>query len=395
MQLIMCLDMENKSGYLNISLLVGLKNNLEYTQLFYSTTRKLYSTAEIVFVSYGSTDGTHEWLDSLRDEYLKYYYFDEIKSLADTYNKCLDIATKEYCVLLHNDMILTSNFLENLLKHLNNNTVVGYSYIEPPIFSSDLRIGKILYDLGTDTQNIRLEELEKVSLQIQNNDNNKISSGIELRFFISLKTNRLRSINGLDNLFNPMFFEDDDMFLRLEKLNLKFITSLDAICYHFVSKTSRFSEEIIEKTKLIERKSQRNFQRKWGFSSYSDKRRTLNIGILLRNGSIPLMREIEPCCSHLYTDTDYAKYIVEEQPNTKFDLNERIFHLNTAIPIKNYDILIQIDGSLFVDRQLKYIKYIYNTIDKRYNNFFKKIIFMLSGKQIKKKGLIISVNNYK
>jgi hypothetical protein len=47
----------------NISLLVGLKNNLDYNKHFYKTTRELYPDVEICFVSYGSTDGTNEWLD--------------------------------------------------------------------------------------------------------------------------------------------------------------------------------------------------------------------------------------------------------------------------------------------------------------------------------------------
>ena len=59
---------------MNISLLVGLKNNLDYNKHFYETTRKLYPTVELCFVSYGSTDGTHEWLESIADNNLKYFY---------------------------------------------------------------------------------------------------------------------------------------------------------------------------------------------------------------------------------------------------------------------------------------------------------------------------------
>ena len=56
----------------NISLLVGLKNNLDYNKHFYLTTRELYPDVEICFVSYGSTDGTHEWLNSLNDKNFRY-----------------------------------------------------------------------------------------------------------------------------------------------------------------------------------------------------------------------------------------------------------------------------------------------------------------------------------
>jgi hypothetical protein len=50
---------------MNISLIVALRNNLDYNKHFYSTTRLLYPNVEICFSSYGSTDGTHEWLEEI------------------------------------------------------------------------------------------------------------------------------------------------------------------------------------------------------------------------------------------------------------------------------------------------------------------------------------------
>ena len=59
----------------NISLLVAIRNNLEYSKHFYKTTRELYPDVEICFSSYGSTDGTDTWLESLKeDPYVKIFY---------------------------------------------------------------------------------------------------------------------------------------------------------------------------------------------------------------------------------------------------------------------------------------------------------------------------------
>jgi hypothetical protein len=78
----------------NISLLIGLKNNLDYNKHFYETTRALYPDVEICFVSYGSTDETHEWLDTLQDNNLKYFYSDEQKTFSDTFNKAAELQLK-------------------------------------------------------------------------------------------------------------------------------------------------------------------------------------------------------------------------------------------------------------------------------------------------------------
>jgi glycosyltransferase involved in cell wall biosynthesis len=100
----------------NISLLVGLKNNLDYNKHFYSTTRSLYPDVEICFVSYGSTDGTHEWLNSLQDDNINYFYSDENKTFSDTFNKATKLATKEYVAYLHNDIVLTPGFSREFRK---------------------------------------------------------------------------------------------------------------------------------------------------------------------------------------------------------------------------------------------------------------------------------------
>ena len=90
---------------MNISLLVGLKNNLDYNENFYQTTRELYPDVELCFVSYGSTDGTHAWLDTLNDTNVKYFYSDEQKTFSDTFYKASEIATKPYIAYLHNDSV--------------------------------------------------------------------------------------------------------------------------------------------------------------------------------------------------------------------------------------------------------------------------------------------------
>jgi len=44
----------------DISLVLSIRNNLNYTKYFYETTRKLYPNVEIAVISSQSIDGTHE-----------------------------------------------------------------------------------------------------------------------------------------------------------------------------------------------------------------------------------------------------------------------------------------------------------------------------------------------
>lgn len=325
---------------MNISLLVGLKNNLYYSQNFYSSTRHLYPELELCFVSYGSTDGTHEWLDSLNDPNLKYFYSDEQKTFSDTFNKAAELSTKDYVAYLHNDIVLAPGFVEDLIKHQGENNVVSYTTIEPPIFTDHERPGKIIWDFGSDFNDFNNDEFLEFVKENKQYYKDQTSPGVT--FFMMMPKKTLLSIGGMDNIFNPMFCEDDDLVLRFKLLGMNLFTSLDAMCYHFVSKTSRFSDEYKDRTKQIEQASIRNYVRKWGNRDESPK---YDIGFVLHNADLNTLGGLEPWCDNIYIIDENLKneYISYEKPKTKFDLNQRIKIINKDAIVNN--IIVEFDGT--------------------------------------------------
>ena len=337
----------------NISLLVGLKNNLDYNKHFYETTRQLYPDVEICFVSYGSTDGTHEWLDSLTDNNLKYFYSAEQKTFSDTFNRAAELATKDYVVYLHNDIVLAPKFLENLEKHVGTNNVVSYTTIEPPIFSGHERPGKLIYDLGTSLEAFNNGALHEYVKQQQEVYKDKTELGIT--FFMCMPRIKLLEIGGMDNLFNPMFCEDDDLIRRWNLLGMNCFTTLDAICYHFVSKTSRFSEEYKNHTQQIELQSNRNYIRKWGTKSNSPK---YDIGFRVKTCNSELLEALEPWCSNILIDDEIqvltTHYIDKEQKNTLYKLEDRI--KSTPFETLDNEIIVTIDRKTFTQQDFLLIQ---------------------------------------
>ena len=337
-----------------ISLLIGLKNNLDYSQHFYNTTRELYPDVEICFVSYGSTDGTHEWLDSLADNNLKYFYSDENKTFSDTFNKATELATKKYVAYLHNDIVLAPGFIENLEKHVSLENIVSYTTIEPPIFADHERPGKLIYDLGTSLETFDKDALYEFAKTQHIKYKDKIESGIT--FFMCMPKVKLLEIGGMDNLFNPMFCEDDDLIRRWKLLGMTCFTALDAICYHFVSKTSRFSEEYQNRTQQIELASLRNYVRKWGTRSDAPK---YNIGIQVTNCTLPILDLLEPYCDRIYIDDEMqvitSHYIDKEQAKTKFDLTKRIMTTTYNNPYDYDDIVVEVDAKRLLNQDATYI----------------------------------------
>lgn len=340
---------------MNLSVLVGCLNNLDYTQHFYKNFREIYPTVELVFVSYGSTDGTNEWITTLGDPNVNSFSSTKRKTFSDTYNKAIELATKDYVVFLHNDIVVAPGFLENVEKYLNPKNVVSYTTIEPPIFAGHERPGKIIRDFGTELGNFNTEENfhEFVSYEQQNQEN-KTEPGIT--FFMALSRKVLLDMGGFDNIFNPYFSEDDDLIKRLKLQGLNCFTSLDAICYHFVSKTSRFTEEAKLNTQRIEQNSNRNFLRKWGSMNSNNK---FNVGFIVKNCTEQLLEILEPWADRVYVDVDTQVYIKNEQSKTSFDLQERV---HTFDDEKNNDILVSFDGSKLDNNNFEIIRNLQNIL---------------------------------
>ena len=339
----------------NISLLVGLKNNLDYNKHFYETTRELYPTVEICFVSYGSTDGTHEWLQSLKDPYVRFEHTSQQKTFSDTFNTAAELASSDYVAYLHNDIVLGAGFLENLEKHIAPDRVVSYTTIEPPIFGDHTRPGKLIFDFGTTLETFSKDLFREYCEIEQGRYADQTEPGIT--FFMCMPRKALLDIGGLDPLYNPMFCEDDDLIRRWKMYGMECFTALDAMCYHFVSKTSRFSEEYEKRTQAIELASNRNYIRKWGSRGTAPK---YNIAFVVKHCTLPMLDTLEPWCDRIYIEDEMqvitTAYVETEQPNTAFDLTKRIFHIGHNYPEGENDIVVVFDCNQLGNHNFQYIQ---------------------------------------
>ena len=151
---------------MNISFVLAVYNKIELTKECYKKLRKVYPVAPLVISSGGSSDGTKEWLESLEDENLSFFHDDVRLTFSETYNAGIDLVDTDKLVLIHNDMVIGKNFLENLDRLLdeNPNTLLSYTTIEPPIFAGHQRPGKVILDMGTGFNNFNQSSSDKFFL---------------------------------------------------------------------------------------------------------------------------------------------------------------------------------------------------------------------------------------
>ena len=150
--------------------------------------------------------------------------------------------------------------------------------------------------------------------------------------------------------------------------------------YHMTCRGSRFADgakrnpngEVFMKNRETDEwlaqneRSTKNFIRKWGhFVKHDDFLKPIipskyDIGFIVEKGTFELIFGLEPWCSTIYCDTDIEKYIELEQPNTKFDLNERMKPFDNE---KQNQILVEINGTNFTQEDAQYIQQLPEILD--------------------------------
>lgn len=331
---------------MRVSYIIPVFNNFNLTKHIYENLVEYFPDDEIVISDGGSTDKTIEYFSKIDNINLK-FISNGLVNLSQNYNIGVKNATTNIVILLHNDMFVPPSFKDKLLVDLEPNIIISFSRIEPPIFPGE-EPGKIIRDFGTTIENLNKEAIIKFT-----NDYNLKFDGGGLLFTACYKNNYL----FLDETtYNPpqMWCADDDLNIRYRLNGFKCIIS-DACVYHLVSQTSRQGNY-----QQIEMNSNRNFIRKWS-SMNSDNR--FNVGFIIKNCTNDLLYHLEPWCDTIYADYRFAHtiepYIIKEQPNTSFNLYDRIKPYDNE---KNNDILVSFDGSKLDNNQFEIIRNLQNIL---------------------------------
>lgn len=346
---------------MNISFVLAVYNKLDLTKECYKRLRHIYPEAPLVISSGGSTDGTKEWLEETSeiDEYLSIFHDDDRLTFSDNYNAGIKLVDTEKLVLIHNDMVIGEGFLEAIERLLEPDTVLCYTTVEPPIFAGHKRPGKVILDLGSSFYNFDQTNFDNYVKQWNHSD--KIYNGAV--FFMSGYKKMFEDVGMFDGFsFFPCFSEDDDFLVRAKLKGYKLKTCDSAIVYHFVSQTSRFSDEMKNNRQLIELKSNRNFVRKWGIpiKSFNELHyweddvftyKTFTMG--LTTGSKKHLLFLEPFFDKINLGEIPEDYITNEQPNTNYDLRSK-FTMTDTVDVMVYETnpFTEEDVSLFMKLRL-------------------------------------------
>ena len=350
-----------------ISFIQPSRNNLKYLKWSYKSIRQnLSKEHEICWADDFSDDGTWEWMQETakKDGNIKIHRNEGPNRLGHTilYDTLVEMATNDIVMIYHADMYACPDMDKEVLKHLEPGKVVSATRIEPPLHPDGPE--KVLVDFGIEPEEFKEDKLIKWLEDDKINSEDKLTKGIFAPWAIYKKD--FQNIGGHDPLYAPQSKEDSDIFNRFVLSGYELIQTWQGFVYHMTCRGSRFKDGALrnpagqvfmkgrESSEWLEQnlKSTRNFIRKWGHMVKHDDLMypvippKYDVGFKAYNCNVNLLKELEPWCSKIYLDygSDYMNdYRKEEQPNTAFDLEEKIKMYGNDDLTKRHDIIVEFD----------------------------------------------------
>lgn len=247
------MPMVGGSDFVKTSIIILTYNKIDFTKLCIESIRKYtsYGSYEIIVVDNNSTDETRQWLTKQRD--IISILNSENVGFPKGCNQGIEVASGDSILLLNNDVIVTENWLSNMMRCLYSDESIGA--VGPVTNScSYLQAIKVGYN--------SIEEMHSFAAEYNIYNPEKWEYRLKLvGFCMLIKREVIDKVGMLDEIFTPGNFEDDDLSLRILKANYRLILCKDTFIHHFGSVS--FDSESKEYSELLS-KNMALFNKKWG-----------------------------------------------------------------------------------------------------------------------------------
>ena len=238
------------------SIIILTYNQLDFTKACIASIRKYTpkGTCEIIVVDNQSTDGTVDWLKAQPD--IKIALNDHNAGFPRGCNQGIELAKGEEIMLLNNDVVVTPNWLDQLLAALNSEASIGA--VGPVTnFCSNYQKINVSYQ--------SIAEMESFADGYNKSDPARWEQRLKLVFYcILFKKAVIDKVGLLDEIFSPGNYEDDDYSLRMIQSGYKLMLCRDTFVHHYGSMSFGQDEEAYAG---LMRENRRKFKEKWGFDA--------------------------------------------------------------------------------------------------------------------------------
>ncbi|MGL4911429.1 MAG: glycosyltransferase family 2 protein, partial [Romboutsia sp.] len=205
---------------------------------------------ELIIVDNNSTDDTVDYLKSQED--LICIFNEDNKGFAGGCNQGIKIASGDNVLLLNNDIIVTPNWLDNMIFALYSDESIG---AVGPITNSCSNFQQVFLPVSPEHNNDDFFNFYNKS------DSNKWEERLRLiGFCLLIKKVVVDKVGYLDELFSMGNYEDDDYSFRIRKNGYRLLLCRDTFIFHLGS--ASFSKDQDKFINLLNENRQK-FLSKW------------------------------------------------------------------------------------------------------------------------------------
>lgn len=233
------------------SIIIVTFNQLPYTRECVESIRlRTDEPYELIFVDNGSTDGTPTYLQTLAEANVVLNAAN--RGFPAAVNQGLQLARGSQILLLNNDTVVSTGWLNRMLSVLERDPRVGLvgpcsnnvsgSQMVPVVYSDLACMDGFAWDWSKAHAG-RLEETDRL-----------------IGFCLLIRRSVLEEIGGLDERFGIGCFEDDDLCLRAIERGWKAVIARDSFVHHYGSRS--FVASGVDFARLMEENRQK-FLEKW------------------------------------------------------------------------------------------------------------------------------------
>ncbi|MBB6694140.1 glycosyltransferase family 2 protein [Cohnella xylanilytica] len=205
---------------------------------------------EIIVVDNGSADGTISWC--LRER-IRFVSLARNEGYPAACNKGLRVAAGDALVLLNNDTVVSSRWLDNLLAALYSAPDIG---MVGPVTNYASGRQQVRYPYAD------LEEFQRIAAEVNVSDPAKwIRTERIVGVCLAFRRELMERIGLLDERFSPGHYEDDDYCLRARLHGFGLLICPDALIHHEGS--ASFARDGAEAQQRLVERNYRLFLDKW------------------------------------------------------------------------------------------------------------------------------------
>jgi GT2 family glycosyltransferase len=262
---------------------IGCSNNLNYLKLAVHSVRTYSHFKDapfIVFAENCNKDETYKWLQENKDKYNLTIFTednseDTTKGIGGGMNFCAEKVLTEFIMFLHADFFVSTDWdleaLKIFKKYPNIPMWVSSYRIQPNVFKENSRPDTLIVPndtFGEFYHNFNESYFIEYANEFKKLNDIEIRIGQGVSGLIRKKD--WDFIGGNDPIFNPLSFDDLDLFIRMQLKDYKFVLTTKSIVYHFGSRSANghFPEETVneqsKKQMYYEQRNRKRFIQKWG-----------------------------------------------------------------------------------------------------------------------------------